>query len=665
MDDIQKKCRSFNVSNFTSEEERMTAAGKIFSELIYEDVPIPVAFSHSFPYASAREGKRYLNIFSSPDLAAARFTDVSEVDIRLLSVLEIIQATKYAYLMGIDAWVLNEGAEPIVYPLIELLKMFYAFVLKDETLYDRRFTELCSAFLMIQHEAGELVCGEIEDGKWVVKDGSVSIYTSPEAFVTPITKSQLRELPPVKLILRTESEKYEYTPDECAYMRLLTSEDSELYKADDPWRLSDISLKFPSALPMSQKTSDNTPDDLCGSKPEGGTVTKLDSSGESVLGENSSAEKTVGTRKRKNNKQSDNIEAPAGNGNSGKRRALSKFKGKLSLRIAAVVGVLLTLVLICAVMVGQRIRYNKDYTAFCGYIDTRDYGNAYAVYEDRGFGKKGSEYLISAIDKLVLDYAKNRISAEELNASLSALDSFKSVSNEVSAARVTAGKLEESKNSYVYGKNTPDIYTRLSNWQNVIELDEVNYLAVKQNIENSREVYEQTLGEEIRYYSTRSRAYAQRRWQVLQYWYPDSGIVSEWAEEYESESSKPLSIYPISIKNISLIEGKNGYWSLRIDWTNESAKTINSIRFSLAAYDNKEKIVTCSDEHGTWSIFDAIDPGPFGPGEGHDSSSYLWHNAWYGTNIAKTALTGVYIEYKDGTTASFTKEVDLIKIQNP
>ena len=78
------------------------------------------------------------------------------------------------------------------------------------------------------------------------------------------------------------------------------------------------------------------------------------------------------------------------------------------------------------------------------------------------------------MDQLVLKYANNAIDAEELSASLRALNNFPSIEQSVLTAQVIASKLDASKIAYVQGKEAPDVYTRLSLWRQVIDLDAIN-----------------------------------------------------------------------------------------------------------------------------------------------------------------------------------------------
>ena len=63
------------------------------------------------------------------------------------------------------------------------------------------------------------------------------------------------------------------------------------------------------------------------------------------------------------------------------------------------------------------------------------------------------------------------------------------------------------------------------------------------------------------------------------------------------------------------------------------------------------------------NIFDAQDPYRYEPGEEPSFSNYYWQGAFYGPDVRNVKLTAVNIEYRDGSTASYTSDIDLDSIQ--
>lgn len=679
------------------------------------------------PHAD-EEDKQYLRLFSHKELAEAYTKVNKEIDVVHLSSIEFMQATKAALLAGGNAWLLNENDNWACISLAGILEAFISNVLKDDTMYDDKVAELISFIQKFKNNTVNKVSAVFDAAdktKWLIDDNAASICDgNSEAVIPykvtsvlhPLTPQMLYDIPCEKVNIYSDGEETEYdTKDVCAvlaacgYAPQSAASIPDKYidvrpEVDDillNWKVTDLSLTFKSLFQPINISNTEGPDahnSTCSDDRENNNVTNVENalaehvmvpelSSEELSDSNTSNTLNAITGKTKVamygafSKARDRAKVLAEKGKEAIRSRHRKEqrpseeeapgleedveKKKTRHMIIAVSAVVLAIILcVSIVLIVQHTRYRRNFIQFCEYLDDRDYGNAYAVYKANDFYEDGTSYLTKALDSLVLSYARNEISAEELGASITALSQFPGITQNISVAKLTATKLEESKNAYVRGKNTSDVFTRLSNWQQVIDLDEVNYLAVQQNIADNRNTYELVIEEEIDYYSTRNRDFAQRRWQVLQYWYPDSEAVEKWRSEYETDASDILSSYPVTVKEISIKQERNGYWSLRIDWSNISAKTIASIRFSLVALDSKGNIVTSTDSHGSWTIFDARDPGPFEPGQGHDTSTYVWYNAWFGTEIAKVNLTGIYITYKDETTASFSQEVDLLRIQN-
>lgn len=642
-------------------------------------------------------------LFTHQTLADAYAESHADIEVKNLSAIEVMQATKTALLAGGTLWAINKGDSYEAYVFLSgILKTFIYNVLKDNALFDDRVDTLITVFRNMGSDQFAAVFDAAETEKWAVTGDHAVICDSSESldklFADPvltrsITPQMLFSLPCDKLWLLFNGNEYEYLVSDvknilyaCGYTEDIPDQDSLVSFDDYPntneilahWQIDNIYLSMDSfktaskgiqekaateeetipieaLVPVDNESTDNeTSRANNGVKKIGVAITavytKVRHKTEDVVSR--VKEKAAGYHQRKA-QRADTESTP------------EKEKRRKTIRMAFGIGVsiLAIVIIVSTILLVQHTRYRKNFIQFCEYLDNRDYGNAYAVYKENDFYEDGTSYLTKSLDSLVISYARNEISAEELNASITALSKFPGIDHEISVARLTAQKLEESKNSYVRGKNSTSTYDRLTYWQQVIDLDEVNFLAVKKNIEENQQDYEQIIGEEIEYYSTRNRDFAQKRWQILQYWYPDSEVVGEWREDYSVEDTEPLSTYPIKIQLISIRQESDQYWSLRIDWENISAKTISSVRFSFIAEDSKGNLVTCHDSHGSWSMFDAKDPGPFEPGTGHDTDNYLWHGAWYGPDVAKVKLTGVFIEFKDGTTIVLTSNADLENIQ--
>ncbi len=642
-------------------------------------------------------------IFTHQTLADAYVESHADIEVKNLTAIEVMQATKTALLAGGTLWAINKGDTSEAYVFLSgILKTFIYNVLKDKTLFDDRVDALITAFRNMESGRFSAVFDAAETEKWAVTGNHAVICDSCESLdklftepvlTHPITPPMLFSLPCDKLWLLFNGNEYEYYVSDvknilyaCGYTGNIPDQDSLVSFDDYPntdeilahWQIENIYLSMDSFRPAPKEIQEKAtieeemapikalvPIGCNGvdketsktnnkAKKVGVAITaiytKVRHKTEDIVSK--VREKAEEYRQRK--KQREDIEVTP---EKEKKRKTFHMIFAIGVSILAIVLIISTILLV------QHTQYRKNFIQFCEYLDNRDYGNAYVVYKENDFYEDGTSYLTKSLDALVISYARNEISAEELNASITALSKFPGIDHEISVARLTAQKLEESKNSYVRGKNSTSTYDRLTYWQQVIDLDEVNFLAVKKNVEDNQQDYEKTIEEEIEYYSTRNRDFAQKRWQILQYWYPNSEVVGKWREDYSVEDTEPLSTYPIKIQLISIKQESDQYWSLRIDWENISAKTISSVRFSFIAEDSKGNLVTCHDSNGSWSMFDAKDPGPFEPGTGHDTDNYLWHGAWYGPDVAKVKLTGVYIEFKDGTTIALTSSADLENIQ--
>lgn len=339
------------------------------------------------------------------------------------------------------------------------------------------------------------------------------------------------------------------------------------------------------------------------------------------------------------------------------------IKPKMSLKTIGVILLILAILGGAGIFIAHYNHYNRAFDTFCNHIDNSEYGSAYAIYNEENLHKEADEYLRDSLNKKLLDYARDEINLEELKAAMQSLSNFPALQQDIEVARLTSVKLENSKEAYRLGNEAVSVYEKLDNWRQVIELDAINYVAVQESVKQKQSDYEAELKTDIEYYSTRIREYAKERYEVLAYWYPESETVSEWFGMFQSDSTSLLSIYPVVIYGIDINQGVDSYWSVTISWKNKSVKTIKSIRFSLVAVDEKDNIIECSDYQGSWTVFDALDPHRYGPGEGSFDKDYRWSNAFYGSRLAGVRLTGIYIEYTDGSTASYINEEDLVKMQ--
>lgn len=681
----------------------------IFYQLIYEGQIFYTVLTSDGPYLAptSRDTQHvYLRLFSHKELADKFISKASQVKSLTMTAVESVQMAKSAFKAGVYGYLLNEGDKWITISLSEYLKIFLTRILKEPVMFNQECADLVTFVGELRQPNSVPYQVEYDgDGQAKVVDGCLSITLAEEKRLMddpadtktmPISPSALFATEAEKILVETpRGEVAAPTPlllGALAYCGLnknspaMVSIDTETLT---DWRISDVqdfAVAFePITVIPKQPEPDEEPatdEDL--SKPSKSSkfalphlppIVEIKSSVISKFSELSEKVKAKLPHKAQQEvDKSSEPEAPAVENVEPTSEALQQPEAEATppkesfwttkrKQVAAIsAGICLLAVIVGSVFVVKHIQYQQAFEQFCTYVSQQDYGNAYTLYRDNGFGVDADDYLKEEIDQLILRYANNSIGAEELAASLRALNNFPSVEQSLLTAQVVASKLEASKNAYVQGKEAEDGYTRLNLWRQVIDLDTVNYAAAKQHVEDNRDSYIKELNDKITYYSTRVRSFAVDRYEVLAYWYPDCAEAQHWAEEYAADRTTPLSYYPLSISNVSIKQMASGYWTLHIDWENTSVKSIKEVCFSVIAVDSAGNPVVNSDTHGSWTIFDARDIGPYAPGEGTPSSDYVWNYVFYGPMVAKVKLTAVNVTYSDGSIVTFTENVDLAKI---
>ena len=93
--------------------------------------------------------------------------------------------------------------------------------------------------------------------------------------------------------------------------------------------------------------------------------------------------------------------------------------------------------------------------------------------------------------------------------------------------------------------------------------------------------------------------------------------------------------------------------------TNRSTKTIKYAWFTVLPYNAGGDVV--ESEVGSHSRYTGSVTGPVRPGGSVTRGGY-WENAWYNNTVVRAELTGVKLEYTDGTEIELSGE-DLALIQ--
>lgn len=672
-------------------EEALVKSGieEIFFGLMYADQPFYAAFIQSCPLLTPPpndDGHLYLRIFSHKEVADMYALNNPESEIQEISMLELLQLGRWAIAQGGYGYLLNEGDTWIVISIPNYLRLFFSRIYEDSNLYSQNCVDILLFLAELRRNSLFQYYAVWDEGdKWT---GYIQPESKPSETCLPISIQSLFLVPSKNITVLTSRGEFtaakELLLGGLAFCGYAQETGAPMFAAEcfdepplsgtntpDDWHYSDVSelaLSFPPiVLPDNNEQEESVPTQT----PQLNALKLPDVSLVLIAKERLKKCMAWGKTlfKPKQHEPQEEVLTQAGEdpspSNTLKPSITTKFpkldasvkKKAFFISIAS-----LFLSLVIGVVIVHHYQYKVALEEFYSYISNREYGNAYTLYQEREFGPDANDILGKHLDSLILKYANNEIGAEELSASMQAISNFIAMQQNLEIARLTAAKLESSKNAYVEGKESEDLFTQLDLWRQVLTLDTVNYAAVQQSVRDNETVNTQHLNDDILYYSTRARDFAKARYEVLAYWYPDNEITIEWAPQYTSDQSSALSFYPVYISNITIHQQTNSYWSLHIDWTNTSAKTITQIIFSVVALNESGEYVRNADNQGTWTIFDARDQGRYTPGASSPAENYNWYGVFYGPYVAKVKLTGVNIVYADGSTASYTDEVHLRNI---
>lgn len=702
-------------------ERAQSGIQEIFYMLMCADQPFYLIYNVDIPLLSpaVSDAKNlYLRLFSHREIAE-KYSARTKTVYKEHTLLDMLQIGRWAFLGGAYGIILNEGDRWMLITIPEFISLFFARIYGDDSLCEPSCVEAVSFINEVRRNGAYRYGMKLnENGDWT---GEVQPGLLP-----PLTIRALFHVPTDNLKVEKDGVPYIFSRDIlqkalalCGNMSDTTGKTSGNTHENEPislqsfadgsWRVSEpenLALTFDSFFskehiekplsddeqktepyPVATAVSDptNKMENFLSSllrkfrrKPAG--VEAVQKSAASVLEPKSpEPESIVEPIREPEQSPKDEPECdataevtpqqdPFDNENESMAGETSTEGEKNGKKGQKKIWFALAVVLAIALIVGglfsaSHLRYKENLKTFRAYIAAQDYANAYVLYQDAKFGSDADGYMMDEVDGIVLRYANNEISAEELNAALKALSNFSSLSQELEIAKLTASKLEESKNAYVSGRESTDIYERLNAWRQVVQLDAVNYAAVRQSVEDNESRYVDILRADIEYYRTRVLEFAADRVDILSYWYPENEHVPALVKEFSSVRSVPLSYYPVAISDIWVRQEANSYWTLYVRWSNLSVKTIKSICFSVVALGENGRIVTCRDVQGEWKIFDAVDEHQYEPGVEPSFDSYYWDGAFYGPDVRSVRLTAVNIGYRDGSSASYTSDIDLDNIR--
>ena len=279
----------------------------------------------------------------------------------------------------------------------------------------------------------------------------------------------------------------------------------------------------------------------------------------------------------------------------------------------------------------------------------RDYQAAQTWYEDTSVANqdRANEALQEHIRALTEDYADDKLSQADLEKYLAALRNFPDVRSDVLTGAEVAAELAVSKDAYQAGVAADTVSDRLHAWRSVLEADTGSYRSVSETVRDREKEYTKDVLSEIqRYRDSGLMGHAYLLAQDLLYWYPHNTDVRRAAEELERYKDEPDMALPVDISQVVFTRPtSDGIVNLYIHWRNCSSKTIREVSFYVVPLDG--------DGNPLRNPYQAIDASGYDPGDGPESDTWGWANAWRGANIASAAVTQVDVTFADGIEQSF------------
>ena len=652
---------------------------ELFYDIFYYDLGIFILFDKEMPFMELICGQgSYFRLFTQQELAEKSLKKYEDLTVKCLSTLELLQVARFGFSCGCNGFLLDDN-NGITISCLSCLQLFYEKFLREPDKIEPKSVEL---ILFIQNIRKNSV---FHYGFYQKDDNTICILSEKDKKLTPINIPFLFQMKSDFKICITTINGFEILCSKGLLLAALKDcgvgkppgyrpvteyidDQAELILGD--WRVKELSVRLEpleneevelyTELAEKEKTVFDSQEEK---------FETIEEQQENAIRKQMVFLKSLQTighffknkicRKNKTRIENELQESILNHDRITSETAITKISLQNRIILNKKVLYMGTAVLIFCALCGQYLYAAHQQAQFEEYITEGEYGYAYQLYINTGSHKAKDAYLKESISSLTMAYAKEEISLEELDAHLWALSGFPSVMAEIENARLVAVELSNSHDAYKEGKATDDICKRLDVWRRIISLDTFYYAAVQRDVKDNEEAYIEALDKAIDHYSTRVRCFAEKYYEILMHWYPDSAEAQKWAMEYQYETSMKLSVYPLEINRIEITQDATGYWNLTIVWKNTSVKTIRTVRFSLVALNESGKIVTSKDTQGSWVVYDAQ---VYGPCEPQMKFEHSWSAAWYGPLVNKAELTGVAIEYAYGSEKYYTTEIDISNI---
>lgn len=316
-------------------------------------------------------------------------------------------------------------------------------------------------------------------------------------------------------------------------------------------------------------------------------------------------------------------------------------------------------------------------------LDSGNYTEAVAIYNDCDssyFRKKADKAVSSEMSSILSSYQSNKITGKDAKAQLDTLASVCGSDNqEVIDIYNDATEIEQSKRAYQEGMQHYELgeYAEAAEcWAKVSPKDTSNYESLQKLLSDKKVVSK--MEEDIKSDSDKSQNQILQGLLYLQSIIGDKNALKKSIESIQAEATDEVKDFygngvadgplaneeiedpidfsadivvnqdcPILISEVKPSRPSgDGSINLIIKWVNRSGRDIDRVVFYVQPTSEYGYLLSC--RKGNYSLYYAIDEGPYPNGTGTPSDTWMWRNAWYNSLIQKVELLQVVIDYTDG-----------------
>lgn len=324
-----------------------------------------------------------------------------------------------------------------------------------------------------------------------------------------------------------------------------------------------------------------------------------------------------------------------------------------------------------------------------------DYAKAAEIYQQQdsaGFHRKANNYMKDAMQDTLEDYRHNRISGVEAKERLDAMAILLGEdAGDTAEIYDEAAELEKSKKAYQNGMQfyeMGDYISAVESWSQVTPEDSDNYERIQALMKD--QVVVTRLKEGIVNSAGETSSEIMQGLLYLQSMLPDGTDLNAAVDDVQDDASAEVGgnhgngvaagasgegedvgfssdivvnqDCPIYISEIRPTKPTpDGYINLIIRWQNRSGRTIDSVTFYVQPTSEFGYVLSCRKNQ--YSLYRAVDNGPYANGEGTPSETWMWRNVWSNSLIQAVDLLEVVIDYEDGGQDIIDTEAGLAALQ--